>query len=122
MHHDELEQRILSALPAYVFFHNIDRYLNTTGAVPDPMKLGCDSVDESYELVFSIFSLIVKRELEEVDLTMAEIVDKLKDFSLHTTETLSLKEIGIRIVIEILMNGSAPMMPYNSIRIMAQRR
>lgn len=117
MHHDELEQRILSALPAYVFFHNIDRYLNTTGATPDPMKLGCDSVDEAYELVFSIFSLIVKRELEEVDLTMAEIVDTLKDFSLQTTETLSLKEIGIRIVIEILMNGSAPMMPYNSVRI-----
>jgi predicted acetyltransferase len=114
---DELQQRIHSAMPGYVFFHNIDTYLNSTGAMPDPLKLGCESVDEAYDLVFSVFSLIVKRELEEVELSMHDIEQALEAYDLKTDETLTLKEIGIRIVIEILMHGSMPMIPYRQERI-----
>lgn len=117
MDYKELSQRIASSMPAYVFFHNIDDYLNTTGAIPDPSKLGCQSVDEAYELVFSVFSLIVKRELEENDLTMPDIERYLETFNLQVDETLTYKEIGIRIVIEILMHGSTPMIPYHEERV-----
>lgn len=110
---EETRSRVQNAIPAYVFFKNIDSYLNTNAALPDTHKLGCDRLEDCYDLVFNTFQYIVKEYLRDEPCSMRMISRYIGRLPFIHPGELSVKDIAIRVVIEIIMNGSEPMMPYH---------
>lgn len=114
---EETRSRIENALPAYVFFKNIDAYLNTNSVLPDTHKLGCTNLNDCYDLVFHTFSYIVKEYLRDEPCTMRLITSFISSLSFVQPGSLTDQEIAIRVVIEVMMNGSVVMAPYRDMTV-----